>query len=198
MKPVTPMPAFCVSARKRLFLFVSVLALTGVVLFSGQRRPAATTRPAQPPRQTTARKPQPPKEAETPSVTLPPIPLVVTQPENIAWGPFGPNAAPQNVILLGDPGKPELYVIRTRFPKGKITLPHVHPEDRTVVVLEGTYYYGLGEVFDETRLIAFPPGTFLTEPAGQPHFSWSKDGEVIIQTTAVGPTGTRVLPDPRQ
>ena len=47
------------------------------------------------------------------------------------------------------------------------------------MVLSGTLYFGSGEVWDESKLKAYPAGTFYTEPAGAPHFVWAKDGEVI-------------------
>ena len=34
-----------------------------------------------------------------------------------------------------------------------------------------------------------PAGTFYSEPSKAPHYSWAKDGEVIIQITGVGPSG---------
>ncbi len=176
-----------------------VFAISCVILFSGQRR-AVTATPPRPVQQRPAQRlPQPPpKEEPQATIALPELPLVVVEPDKIPWRPFGSNAAPVNHTLVGNPAKAELYVTRTRFPRGKKTLPHVHPDDRTVVVISGTYHYGIGEVFDETRMIALPPGTFLTEPAGQPHFSWAKDGEVVVQTTAIGPTGTTVLPDSKE
>ena len=103
--------------------------------------------------------------------------------------------ASRTARLLGDPRTEGLYVTRTLIPKGTQGIPHTHPDSRTVVVLSGTYYYGIGEEFDESRLQALPPGSFLTEPAGVPHFTWAKDGDVIIQTTAIGPSGTQIIPD---
>jgi quercetin dioxygenase-like cupin family protein len=71
-------------------------------------------------------------------------------------------------------------------------MPHTHPDAwRTAVVLSGTLYFGSGEVWDESKLKAYPAGTFYTEPAGAPHFVWAKDGEVILQVTAMGPTGSK-------
>lgn len=106
--------------------------------------------------------------------------------------PFkGPDGAPETAVLFGDPTKPELYVERYRFPKGQKLMPHSHQDAvRTVVVLSGTLYYAEGETFDESRLKAYPAGTFFFEPRGMPHFAWAKDGEVELQLTAVGPTGT--------
>ncbi len=40
-----------------------------------------------------------------------------------------------------------------------------------------------------TALVALPP-----RGAKAPHFSWAKDGEVIIQITGVGPSGKTFIP----
>jgi hypothetical protein len=62
------------------------------------------------------------------------------------------------------------------------------------VVLSGTIYFGLGETWDDSKLKAFPAGTFFSEPKETPHFVWAKDGEVIVQVTGMGPTGTKLIP----
>jgi quercetin dioxygenase-like cupin family protein len=94
-------------------------------------------------------------------------------------------------VLYGDAAKPELYVMRVKFAPGVKVMPHSHPEQvRIVTVVSGTFYYAFGDTFDESKLQRMPAGTMFTEPARVPHFAWAKDGEVILQLTAVGPTGT--------
>ena len=174
---------------KRLFLLL-LLGAGLLIAFSGQR--SVPPRPVKPPPRPAA--PEPPKKEPLP----PPFPLVGLRPDDMVWpepGQGNRSAAPQSITLLGDSRAEGLYVLRTRIPKGKQIVPHVHGDSRSVVVISGTYYFGIGETFDASQLHAFPPGSFLTEPAGLPHYSWAKDDEVIIQTTAVGPSGTRVLPD---
>ncbi|HEY0569873.1 MAG TPA: cupin domain-containing protein, partial [Xanthobacteraceae bacterium] len=61
---------------------------------------------------------------------------------------------------------------------------------RIVTVMSGTFYYAFGDTFDESKLQRLPAGTMFTEPGRQNHFAWAKDGEVILQLTAIGPTGT--------
>src|SRR5262249_20800151 len=98
---------------------------------------------------------------------------------------------PQLVVLYGDPTKlGAFYVSRVRFSAGWKDPPHWHPEEvRTSVVVSGTLYYGNGDKWDENKLRACPPGTFFSEPSKAPHFTWAKDGEVIIQVTGIGPSG---------
>jgi quercetin dioxygenase-like cupin family protein len=105
------------------------------------------------------------------------------------------SAGPQNAVLYGDPTKPGVYVQRTKFPPGTKVMPHWRPDEwRTAVMLSGTLYFGVGEQWDESKLKAYPAGTFYSEPPKTPHYVWAKDDEVIIQTTGMGPTGTTTIP----
>jgi quercetin dioxygenase-like cupin family protein len=119
---------------------------------------------------------------------------VVRLPTDIVYE--GQPGTPLHVTLFGDPAKTGLYVDRIKFTAGTKVMPHWHPDPvRTVLVLSGTFYFAVGEAFDETKLTAYPAGTLYSEPAGTPHYAWAKDGEVILQVTAIGPTGNiRVSP----
>jgi quercetin dioxygenase-like cupin family protein len=92
-------------------------------------------------------------------------------------------------IMVGDPGKPGPYTIRVKVPDGVKMMPHKHPEDRVYTVMSGVFYIGLGEAFDETKLMAFAPGSVVVLPGGQSHFHWAKSGDYITQVTALGPLG---------
>jgi hypothetical protein len=120
---------------------------------------------------------------------------VVRLPGDIVFKapPKGPG--PETAVLYGDPSKPGVFVMRVRFPKGYKVMPSWRPDEwRTAVVLSGTFYYGIGEQWDETKLAAYPTGTFFAHPARHRHFAWAKDGEVIVQFTAMGPTSVTRIP----
>ena len=68
-------------------------------------------------------------------------------------------------------------------PVGKTRRIGIPDEVRTAVVLSGTLYFGSGDKWDESKFKAYPAGTFYSEPSKAPHFTWAKDGEVIIQVT---------------
>lgn len=120
---------------------------------------------------------------------------VVKFPDKIEWKAPAVSPGPSTAVLYGDPSKPGVYVSRTKFPAGFKLMPHTHPDDwRTVVVLSGTIYFGLGDNWDESKLQARPAGTFFSEARAVPHFVWAKDGEVIIQVTGMGPSGTTLVP----
>jgi hypothetical protein len=119
---------------------------------------------------------------------------VLKLPQDIEFkGPL--TGAPQTAVLYGDPTKPGVFVTRVKFSAGWKDMPHWHPEEvRTVAVLSGTFYFASGEKWDETKFKAYPAGTFYSEPSKAPHYTWAKDGEVIIQVTGVGPSGKTFIP----
>lgn len=96
-------------------------------------------------------------------------------------------------ILAGDMGKPGLYAARIRIPGRLRIQPHVHPDDRLVVVLAGTLHIGFGSRFDPALMKALPAGSFFVEPAGTTHFAWAQDEDVIVQVSGIGPSGTVYL-----
>jgi len=114
---------------------------------------------------------------------------VVKLPQDIEFkGPL--SGPPQTVVLYGDPTKPGLFVTRVKFSAGWKDAPHWHPDEaRTVAVLAGTFYFGRGETWDESKFTAYPAGTFYSEPPKAAHYTWAKDGEVVIQITGIGPSG---------
>jgi quercetin dioxygenase-like cupin family protein len=115
-------------------------------------------------------------------------------PDEIKWNSdLKQSVGIETIVLAGDPQKEGLYTMRVKIPAGTKLLPHWHPENRTAVILSGTFYYSYGDSFNEDKLHEMPAGTFFTEPAKQPHFAYAKKGEVIIQVTGWGPTGTTQL-----
>lgn len=110
-------------------------------------------------------------------------------PDEVSYKP-GPGGI-QTAALFGDPAKPGLYVLQVKLPPGAKLAPHWHPDEvNTVTVLSGTLYWALGEQWDESKLAAYPAGSFFNEPPKTPHFAWAKDGEVVVRVTAIGPRGT--------
>ncbi|MEE9910106.1 MAG: cupin domain-containing protein [Deltaproteobacteria bacterium] len=95
----------------------------------------------------------------------------------------------QELVIIGNPGNAGMYVVRSKYAAGLRIQPHFHPDDRIVTVLSGTIYLGYGKTFEEKKMKALPPGSIWTEPANQPHYSWAKDGEVLIQIIGRGPSG---------
>jgi quercetin dioxygenase-like cupin family protein len=117
-------------------------------------------------------------------------------PADLTWHDVAAGRGVQQAVLLGDPSKPGIYVIRVRFPPHIMDVPHRHPNARYVTVLEGTWYTGTGDTFDLARAVPLKPGSVMLHPAGATHWDGSGGAEtVIVQIIGEGPaTTTQVDP----
>ena len=125
----------------------------------------------------------------------------LTPAEIAALGQIGPVAGSSGAagnmttILSGDPTKAGIYTIRLVLPAHTTVQSHSHKDDRAATVISGDWNIGYGPKFDAAGLKHMPPGSFYTEPAGQPHFATTGDQGVVIQITGYGPSDT-VYVDP--
>ncbi len=95
--------------------------------------------------------------------------------------------------LAGGLDQPGLYAVRIRLPSQIRVQPHVHPDDRMVVVMAGTVLIGFGDRFDPAQMRPMPPGSFFVEPANTPHFAWVPGPDAIVQVSGIGPSATTYL-----
>ena len=80
-------------------------------------------------------------------------------------------------ILYGDPEVPgEPFVMRIRELPGTIVPPHSHPVDENITVVEGTWYFGLGEEYKAETLQELKAGSYAFAPKGSTMFGYSADG----------------------
>jgi Domain of unknown function (DUF4437) len=123
-------------------------------------------------------------------------------PAEIAWKD-GPASLPKGAkvaVLEGNPAEPGLFTIRLKFPDGYRIAPHWHPAVERVSVIEGTFQFGMGETFDQSKAKALPAGSFVFMAPKMAHYAWV-EGETIVQLTGEGPWGITYLnplDDPRQ
>lgn len=113
--------------------------------------------------------------------------IVAITPDQVRW--FTPSYykdGRQRAHLLGDSSRGGTWVDRARIPAGGHIPAHTHPHDELVTVIEGTWYLGQGERFDDAKLKGYPAGTFIAIPAGVPHFLAAKDGAVTVQLSGTG------------
>ena len=103
----------------------------------------------------------------------------------------------QTVVLKGDPNQSGVYAIMLRVPAHTQIAAHSHGDDRVATVVSGTWHFGYGDKFDESKLKTLPPGSFYTEPPGQDHFAETGDESVVVQITGFGPSSTEYV-DPAQ
>jgi quercetin dioxygenase-like cupin family protein len=107
----------------------------------------------------------------------------------------------QTTILSGDPAAAGPYTIALRVPAHTTIAAHTHRDDRTAVVVSGTWWFGYGATNTKDKLKALPPGSFYTEPGGQAHFARTGDDAATVYITGFGPTDTHYLDasaDPRR
>jgi len=103
----------------------------------------------------------------------------------------------KTVVLKGDPDREGVYTIMLRVPAHTKIAAHSHRDDRVATVISGTWHFGYGEKFDESKLKALPPGSFYTEPPSAAHFAETGDEAVVVQITGFGPSSTDYV-DPSQ
>ena len=90
--------------------------------------------------------------------------------------------------LLGDPSKPGFYMVYNKWTKGNhFSRPHFHPNDRYIVVLQGTWWVGSGPKFDTANTTPMPAGSFVTHFAKQVHWDGAKDEDTILLIMGEGP-----------
>jgi len=105
-------------------------------------------------------------------------------------------------LLYGDPeisGEP--FVMRIRELPGAIVPPHSHPVDEHITVVEGTWYFALGEEYKPEALQELKAGSYAFAPMGSSMFGYSPAG-AIVQVHGIGPFrihwhgGLHTLDDP--
>jgi quercetin dioxygenase-like cupin family protein len=117
--------------------------------------------------------------------------FVRVTPAEIQWRDIPDSHGAQQAVLLGDPQKPGMYVVRVRFPPHVMDAPHWHPKARYVTVLEGTWYAGTGDTFDVTKAVPLKAGSFMLHPAKAVHWDGSAGSEpVVVQIIGEGPAQT--------
>ena len=116
--------------------------------------------------------------------------FVRMSPDDLAWKP---GSATESIVILGDPTKPGIYVLRNRFPPGQMSRPHFHDQDRFVTVIKGTWWTASGpdgDVYDPSKTVPLKAGSFMFHPANGHHYDGAKDEEVIVQIIGMGPVKT--------
>ena len=106
--------------------------------------------------------------------------------------PYGPPppfipAGAQLAVLEGDPmAQTGDYTIRLKMPDGYRLAPHWHPKRENVTIISGTFKVGMGDRFDETKMGAFPAGSFAYLDPNMHHYAMAS-GEVVVQIHGMAP-----------
>jgi quercetin dioxygenase-like cupin family protein len=95
----------------------------------------------------------------------------------------------RTTVIAGDP-KDGPYTIRLSVPANTKIQAHTHRDNRTAIVISGTWYFGYGQLAASADETALPAGSFYTEPGGVAHFAETKADPVVVYITGNGPTNT--------
>ena len=112
----------------------------------------------------------------------------VTGPGVVNWGAPPPvlPAGAHVAVLSGDPNASGYYTLRLHMPNGYKIMPHFHPTDEQVTVLQGKFHVGMGDKFTTAGSSVFPAGGYVVAPANKHHYAWA-EGDVIVQVAGMGP-----------
>jgi len=119
--------------------------------------------------------------------------FVVLQPGEETWQEIPGLDGVSYMKVYGDSSQPGVYVVRVRFQPWTMTMPHVHSQERLVVVVKGTWYAGTDTQFDPANTTPIRAGGYMFHPANGVHFDGTRDEEVVLQITGTGPMKTTFL-----
>lgn len=106
-------------------------------------------------------------------------------PDELTWEELAPGLFV--AVLEGDPSSEGFYILRARFAPGVFSAPHFHPNDRYVTVIQGTWWTGIGAVWDKENSVPLGPGSYMKHPGGAAHYDGSLGEEVIVEIKGMGP-----------
>jgi hypothetical protein len=110
-------------------------------------------------------------------------------PDQIQFGPAPPFLQPGAMlaVLEGNPmGTTGDYTVRLKMPDGYKVAPHWHPKRENVTVISGTLKFGMGDKFDESKMMSFPATSFAYLDPSMHHYAMSS-GETVVQIHGVAP-----------
>jgi Cupin domain len=110
-------------------------------------------------------------------------------PDEVKWGPAPPFLAPgaQLAVVEGDPmASSGDFTIRIKMPNGYKIAPHWHPKRENVTVISGNFKVGMGDKFDESKMMVFPAGSFAYLDPDMHHYAMSV-GDTVVQVHGLSP-----------
>lgn len=126
-----------------------------------------------------------------------PVPMLLS-PSELKWVDVPEmGGGMQIAVLRGNPDKGGPLTMRARFADGFKIPPHWHPGDEHFAVLQGTFMLGLGDKWDDAKLVSLPQGGYVSMPKGVRHFARAK-GETVLELNAMGPFKTIWVEAPKK
>jgi hypothetical protein len=118
-----------------------------------------------------------------------PAPKNAFTPDQIQYGPAPAFLAPGAAlaILEGNPmSAAGDYTVRLKMPDGYKIAPHWHPKRENVTVISGTLKVGMGDKFDEGKMMSFPAASFAYLDPSMHHYAMGS-GETVVQIHGMSP-----------
>jgi mannose-6-phosphate isomerase-like protein (cupin superfamily) len=110
-------------------------------------------------------------------------------PDKIPYGPV-PSFVPAGAklaVIEGDPSAASGdFTVRLKMPDGYRIPPHWHPNRENVTVLSGDFKVGMGDKFDESKMLTFGAGSFAYLDPSMHHYAMAS-GEVVVQVHGMSP-----------
>ena len=108
--------------------------------------------------------------------------------DSLKWNdePILPKGA-KSALLVGDPSKAGVFIVRLKFPPNYPIPAHTHPFTEVITVLSGKLGNGMGNTFDSSKGEVLNAGDSFVLPAGHAHYVWTTDEETIVELIATGP-----------
>jgi hypothetical protein len=116
---------------------------------------------------------------------LNPAAITITLPQDIKWTTS--ESGSSNAVLFGDPSKPGMYGVLTKWSPGHMSRPHFHPNDRYITVISGTWWVGTGPKWDPAMTKPVPAGSFVVHKGKEIHWDGAKDVECLLEIVGMGP-----------
>jgi len=116
---------------------------------------------------------------------LDPKAISIQIPKDIKW--VSTPGGSEQAVVLGDPSKPGLYIVLTKWLPHKNSRPHFHPNDRYITVLKGTWWVNTGAKYDPDGMKPVPQGSYVVHYGKQIHYDGARDEECILEILGMGP-----------
>ena len=121
--------------------------------------------------------------------------MKVTLPDNIKWTTSADGNS--TAVLYGDPSKSGLYIVLTKWSPGHMSRPHMHPNDRFITVISGTWWVGTSSHYDPKLSHPMPAGSVIKDVANTVHWDGVRMGgpPAVIELVGMGPVKTIQVDD---
>jgi mannose-6-phosphate isomerase-like protein (cupin superfamily) len=110
-------------------------------------------------------------------------------PDQMQYGPPPPFIAPGATVAVIE-GNPMAtsgdLTARLKMPDDYKIAPHWHPRRENVTVISGNFKVGMGDKFDESKMMTFPAGSFAYLDPDMHHCPMAS-GEAIVQVHGMSP-----------